>query len=331
MKNSDTPLLDVRNLSTSFFTEKGEVGAIQDVSFQIYPGETLALVGESGCGKSVTALSIMQLLDYPGKVVKGQILFDDQDLTQASKPALQTIRGNKIGMIFQEPMTSLNPVFRIGDQIGEALFTHKGFTKEQSKAESLRLLDRVEIPSPERRIDQYPHELSGGMKQRVMIAMALACGPDLLIADEPTTALDVTIQAQILDLLKALQDDMGMAILLITHNLGIVAQFAHDVVVMYASKIVEQTDVLTLFKNPQHPYTKALLNALPQSKHPSTRLASIDGMVPSPLLYPRGCHFTPRCNERLSHCMDKEPSLIQTDPTHATACWLYERSEDDQT
>ncbi len=331
MKNSDTPLLDVRNLSTSFFTEKGEVGAIQDVSFQIYPGETLALVGESGCGKSVTALSIMQLLDYPGKVVKGQILFDDQDLTQASKSALQTIRGNKIGMIFQEPMTSLNPVFRIGDQIGEALFTHKGFTKEQSKAESLRLLDRVEIPSPERRIDQYPHELSGGMKQRVMIAMALACGPDLLIADEPTTALDVTIQAQILDLLKALQDDMGMAILLITHNLGIVAQFAHDVVVMYASKIVEQTDVLTLFKNPQHPYTKALLNALPQSKHPSTRLASIDGMVPSPLLYPRGCHFTPRCNERLSHCMDKEPSLIQTDPTHATACWLYERSEDDQT
>lgn len=326
-------LLVVTDLRTHFTTEVGVARAVDGVSFQVGMGETLGIVGESGCGKTVTALSILQLIPSPpGEILKGSsILFDGEELLKAAPARLREIRGNDISMIFQEPMTSLNPVFRIGDQIGEALFTHKGFTKEQSKAESLRLLDRVEIPSPERRIDQYPHELSGGMKQRVMIAMALACGPDLLIADEPTTALDVTIQAQILDLLKALQDDMGMAILLITHNLGIVAQFAHDVVVMYASKIVEQTDVLTLFKNPQHPYTKALLNALPQSKHPSTRLASIDGMVPSPLLYPRGCHFTPRCNERLSHCMDKEPSLIQTDPTHATACWLYERSEDDQT
>ena len=328
MDKPDTPLLDVRNLSTSFFTEKGEVGAVQDVSFQIRAGETLALVGESGCGKSVTALSIMQLLDYPGRVVSGHILFSGQDLTQADEPELRAIRGNKIGMIFQEPMTSLNPVFRIGDQIGEALLTHFGFTEEQSRNESLRLLDRVEIPSPERRIDQYPHELSGGMKQRVMIAMALACGPDLLIADEPTTALDVTIQAQILDLLGTLQADMGMAILLITHNLGIVAQFARNVVVMYASKIVERTDVLTLFKNPQHPYTKALLNALPRPGQQSTRLASIDGMVPSPLLYPQGCHFAPRCKDRLDHCMDKKPSLLQTEPMHETACWLYERSAD---
>jgi oligopeptide/dipeptide ABC transporter ATP-binding protein len=327
MNRSDTPLLDVRNLSTSFFTEQVEIGAVQYVSFQIRAGETLALVGESGCGKSVTALSIMHLLDYPGKVVSGQIIFNGQDLTQASEEDLRAVRGNQIGMIFQEPMTSLNPVFRVGDQIGEALFTHKGFTNEQSRAESLRLLDRVGIPSPERRIDQYPHELSGGMKQRVMIAMALACSPDLLIADEPTTALDVTIQAQILDLLKTLQDDMGMAILLITHNLGIVAQFARDVVVMYASKIVERTDVLTLFKNPQHPYTKALLNALPRPGHQSTRLASIDGMVPSPLLYPRGCHFAPRCKDRLEHCIDTKPALIPTEPTHETACWLYEKSE----
>ncbi|MBQ27191.1 MAG: peptide ABC transporter ATP-binding protein [Nitrospiraceae bacterium] len=327
MSKPNTPLLDVRNLSTSFFTEKGEVGAVQDVSFQILPGETLALVGESGCGKSVTALSIMQLLDYPGKVVNGQIIFNGQDLTKTTDHELRNIRGNKIGMIFQEPMTSLNPVFRIGEQIGEALFTHKGFTKEQSRTESLRLLDRVEIPSSKRRIDQYPHELSGGMKQRVMIAMALACSPDLLIADEPTTALDVTIQAQILDLVRTLQSEMGMAILLITHNLGIVAQFARNVVVMYASKIVEQTDVMTLFKNPQHPYTKALLNALPRPDHPSTRLASIDGMVPSPLLYPQGCHFAPRCKDRLDHCMDQNPSLIQTEPAHETACWLCEKSE----
>ena len=326
MRTPDTPLLDVQNLSTSFFTEKGEVGAVQDVSFQIRAGETLALVGESGCGKSVTALSIMQLLDYPGKVVNGNIFFQGQDLTKASEDELRAVRGNKIGMIFQEPMTSLNPVFRIGDQIGEALFTHKQYTPKQSRAESLQLLDRVGISSPEKRIDQYPHELSGGMKQRVMIAMALACGPDLLIADEPTTALDVTIQAQILDLLKALQDEMGMAILLITHNLGIVAQFARDVVVMYASKIAEQTDVLTLFKHPEHPYTKALLNALPRPGQPSTRLASIDGMVPSPLLYPQGCHFAPRCTDRLDHCMDKKPPLIQTQPTHETACWLYDKS-----
>ena len=320
-------LLEVRNLSTSFFTENGEIRSVQDVSFHIDAGETLALVGESGCGKSVTALSIMQLLEHPGKVTHGHILFKGQDLARAPISELRAIRGNKIGMIFQEPMTSLNPVLRIGDQIGETLSTHKGFTKEQSRIESLRLLDRVGIPSPEKRIDQYPHELSGGMKQRVMIAIAISCNPHLLIADEPTTALDVTIQAQILDLLKHLQATMGMAILLITHNLGIVAQFARNVIVMYASKIVERTDVPTLFRNPQHPYTKALLNALPKPRHQATRLASIDGIVPSPLLYPRGCHFAPRCSERLDHCIETKPALIQTAPAHATACWLYEHVE----
>ena len=327
MNTADTPLLDVRNLSTSFFTENGEVCSVQDVSFHLHAGETLSLVGESGCGKSVTALSIMQLLDYPGTVVSGQVLFDGRDLTKATEQELRAVRGNKIGMIFQEPMTSLNPVLRIGDQIGEALLTHKGFTAEESRAQSLRLLDRVGIPSPERRIDQYPHELSGGMKQRVMIAMALACGPALLIADEPTTALDVTIQAQILDLLKDLQAEMGMAILLITHNLGIVAQFARNVVVMYASKIVERADVLTLFKNPQHPYTRALLNALPRPGPQSTRLVSIDGMVPSPLFYPKGCHFSPRCLDRLNHCTTEQPSLRHTETGHETACWLYDTPE----
>ncbi len=324
MTNSRTPLLEVKSLSTSFFTEEGEVGSVQDVSFKIFPGETLALVGESGCGKSVTALSIMQLLEYPGEILNGSIHFNGHDLTQASEQDLQATRGNKIAMIFQEPMTSLNPVLKIGDQIGESLFTHKGFSTEQSRNESLRLLDRVGIPSPEKRIDQYPHELSGGMKQRVMIAMALACGPHLLIADEPTTALDVTIQAQILDLLKDLQEETGMAILLITHNLGIVAQFSHNVVVMYASKIVEHASVKTLFKNPQHPYTKSLLNALPQPGKHATRLASIDGMVPSPLLYPTGCHFAPRCSERLDHCIEKKPTLLETEPSHKTACWVYE-------
>ena len=327
MDTADTPLLDVRNLSTSFFTENGEVCSVQDVSFHLQAGETLSLVGESGCGKSVTALSIMQLLDYPGTVVSGQVLFDGQDLTKATEQELRAVRGNKIGMIFQEPMTSLNPVLRIGDQIGEALFTHKGFTTEESRAQSLRLLDRVGIPSPKRRIDQYPHELSGGMKQRVMIAMALACSPALLIADEPTTALDVTIQAQILDLLKDLQAEMGMAILLITHNLGIVAQCARNVVVMYASKIVERSDVLTLFKNPQHPYTRALLNALPRPGPQSTRLVSIDGMVPSPLFYPQGCHFSPRCLDRLNHCTTEKPALRHTEAGHETACWLYDTPE----
>jgi oligopeptide/dipeptide ABC transporter ATP-binding protein len=236
---------------------------------------------------------------------------------------MRSVRGKEIGMIFQEPMTSLNPVFTIGDQIGEVLQLHQGLSERDARSEVLRLLEKVGIPSSAQRIDQYPHELSGGMKQRVMIAIAIACEPDLLIADEPTTALDVTIQAQILELLQRLQEEMRMAILLITHNLGVVAQFAHDVQVMYAGKIVEQADVVTLFKHPQHPYTQALLEALPRPGSRAKRLASIQGTVPSPLQYPPGCGFASRCPHVLSYCADLEPRLEDTDPGHKVACWLY--------
>ena len=307
MSDFSPPLLELSHLSTSFFTDKGEVRAVEDVSFSIQSGQTLALVGESGCGKSVTAFSIMRLVDKPGRIVGGKIIFKEQNLLDLSESEMRKIRGKSIGMIFQEPMTSLNPVFKIGDQIGEALQIHTNLSTSEIRQEVLRLLEKVRIPSPERRIDQYPHEMSGGMKQRVMIAMALACKPDLLIADEPTTALDVTIQAQILDLLKDLQEEMGMAILLITHNLGVVAQFSHEIIVMYASKIAERANVQQLFKNPSHPYTQALLNSLPRPGERGKRLESIQGTVPSPLQYPQGCHFSTRCLEILEHCAEQPP------------------------
>ena len=324
MSPSKNHLLEVSNLYTSFFSDKGEIRAVEDVSFSIQSGETLALVGESGCGKSVTALSIMQLLDYPGKVVSGKIVFKGRDLLPLPSNEIRQVRGNQIGMVFQEPMTSLNPVFTIGDQIGEVLEIHTTLSKDEVRKEVLRLLDKVHIPSPERRIDQYPHEMSGGMKQRVMIAMALACNPDLLIADEPTTALDVTIQAQILGLLEELQQEMGMAILLITHNLGVVAQFAQEIIVMYASRIVERASVSQLFANPAHPYTNALLRSLPKSGVRKERLESIPGTVPSPLVYPEGCHFSTRCPKILSCCADEEPPLIEVEPGHEAICWLYQ-------
>jgi oligopeptide/dipeptide ABC transporter ATP-binding protein len=320
------PLLEIKNLQVSFFTDAGEVRAVRGVSLRVGAGQTLALVGESGCGKSVTALSIMRLIDSPGRIVDGQILFKGRDLVALPEPELRAIRGNEIGMIFQEPMTSLNPVFPIGKQIGEVLETHLGLSERDARLEALRLLEKVGIPSAAQRIDQYPHELSGGMKQRVMIAIALACQPDLLIADEPTTALDVTIQAQILELLKELQAELGMAILLITHNLGVVAQFAQDVTVMYAGKIVERAEVVSLFRRPQHPYTKALLKALPQPGHRAERLLAIKGTVPSPLQYPKGCAFAARCPEALDFCADKEPRLIAVEPEHQAACWLYEKA-----
>jgi ABC-type dipeptide/oligopeptide/nickel transport system ATPase component len=277
------PLLQVSNLRTSFFTDKGEIKAVDDVSFTIHGGQTLALVGESACGKSVTALSIMRLLSSPGRVVGGTINFNGQDLLSLPETAMRQIRGKSIAMVFQEPMTSLNPVMRIGDQIGEVLKIHTDLSKTAIRQEVIGLLEKVRIASPEQRIDQYPHEMSGGMKQRVMIAMALACKPDLLVADEPTTALDVTIQAQILDLLSDLQKDLGMAILLITHNLGVVAQFAQEVIVMYASKIAERASVKTLFQQPSHPYTRALLKSLPRPGERQVRLEAIPGTVPSPL------------------------------------------------
>ena len=319
-----THLLEVRNLSTSFFTDKGEIRAVEEVSFAIEPGQTLALVGESGCGKSVTALSIMRLIDHPGRIVKGSILFKGQDLVAMPEPEMRKIRGKGIGMVFQEPMTSLNPVFTIGNQIGEALEIHTELSKGEIRKEVIRLLDTVRISSPEKRIDQYPHEMSGGMKQRVMIAMALACKPDLLIADEPTTALDVTIQAQILELLKMLQQEMGMAILLITHNLGVVAQFSQDVIVMYASRIVERASVKQLFQSPSHPYSRALLQSLPRPGDKRDRLDSIEGTVPSPLIYPKGCHFSTRCQEVLDCCANEEPPVIQVEEGHESVCWLHD-------
>ncbi len=322
--NAASHLLEVSHLSTSFFSDQGEIRAVEDVSFSVQPGQTVALVGESGCGKSVTALSIMQLVDFPGKVVGGRVVFKGSDLLTLPDKDIRRIRGNQIGMVFQEPMTSLNPVFTIGDQIGEVLEIHTSLTKREIRQEVIRLLEKVHIPSPDKRIDQYPHEMSGGMKQRVIIAMALACRPDLLIADEPTTALDVTIQAQILELLKELQREMGMAILLITHNLGVVAQFAQDVIVMYASRIVERASVPQLFAAPSHPYTRALLRSLPKPGVRETRLESIPGTVPSPLMYCRGCHFSTRCPDVLAHCPDEEPPLVEIEPGHEVVCWLHQ-------
>jgi len=317
------PLLQVSNLQTSFFTDQGEIKAVDDVSFALHGGQTLALVGESGCGKSVTALSIMRLLSSPGRVVGGTIMFKGQDLLSLPEKAMREIRGKSISMVFQEPMTSLNPVMRIGDQIGEVLQIHTDLSDKAIRQEVIGLLEKVRIASPEQRIDQYPHEMSGGMKQRVMIAMALACKPDLLIADEPTTALDVTIQALILDLLADLQKDLGMAILLITHNLGVVAQFAQDVIVMYASKIAERAAVRNLFHQPSHPYTRALLNSLPRPGERQVRLEAIPGTVPSPLNYPKGCHFSSRCSEVLDHCATQPPPLVRVGEAHESVCWLH--------
>ena len=323
MESRVHPLLKVSNLQTSFFTDKGEIKAVDDVSFELQGGQTLALVGESGCGKSVTALSIMRLLSSPGRVVGGTIMFKGQDLLALPEKAMRKVRGKSIAMVFQEPMTSLNPVMRIGDQIGEVLQIHTDLSNQAIRQEVIGLLEKVRIASPDQRIDQYPHEMSGGMKQRVMIAMALACKPDLLIADEPTTALDVTIQAQILDLLADLQKDLGMAILLITHNLGVVAQFSQDVIVMYASKIAERASVKTLFQHPRHPYTQALLKSLPRPGERQVRLEAIPGTVPSPLQYPTGCHFSSRCTEVLDQCPIQPPPTIQVGESHEAVCWLH--------
>ncbi len=324
---SSSPLLEIEDLSTFFHTEENIVKAVRNVNLTIHKGETLALVGESGCGKSVTALSVMRLIPTPpGRFESGRILFKGQDLLQASEAEIQNIRGNEISMIFQEPMTSLNPIFTIGDQIMEAIRLHQDKTESQARELVLQILRQVAIPSPESRIDQYPHELSGGMKQRVMIAMAIVCRPALLIADEPTTALDVTIQAQILDLLDQLRKETQMAILLITHNLGIVAQYADRVAVMYSGKVVESAPVEELFFSPAHPYTCGLLNSVPKDS-PSTKLETIPGSVPHPAYLPEGCAFHPRCAEKLDKCLKMIPPLESLDSgnPHQTACWLHER------
>ena len=320
-------LLSIEDLSTSFYADETVVKAVRGVDLQVNQGETLAIVGESGCGKSVMALSILRLISMPpGRFDSGRIEFNKIDLLSLSENDMQKIRGNDISMIFQEPMTSLNPIFTVGDQVSEAIIQHQKSTETEARKQTLDLLCKVAIPSPEIRIDQYPHELSGGMKQRVMIAMAIACRPALLIADEPTTALDATIQAQILNLLSSLRKETGMSILLITHNLGIVAQFADRVAVMYSGKVVEEAPVETLFENPMHPYTRGLLNSLPKDDKES-KLESIPGAVPHPAYLPQGCAFHPRCKDVMPRCQQQPPiTNISNIVAHRTACWLYEGS-----
>lgn len=324
-----TPSLTVENLQTHFPTRAGLVRAVNDVSFQIGEGELLALVGESGCGKSITALSIMRLIYPPGKIAGGSIKFKGEELTTATEDRLRQIRGNDIAMIFQDPMTSLNPVFTVGEQIAEALRLHRRLDKKAAKLAAIEAMREVAIPSPERRVDDYPHQLSGGMRQRVMIAMALACDPELLIADEPTTALDVTIQAQILELLDGLRKTRKLAVLLITHDLGVVADVADRVCVMYTGKIVEESDVGELFETPKHPYTQGLLRSVPKLTAANIarnlRLQTIDGTVPSPTDLPPGCHFEPRCEFRLPECVKREIPLIGLERDVKVRCILFSK------
>jgi oligopeptide/dipeptide ABC transporter ATP-binding protein len=314
-------LLQVKDLVTSFDTDAGELTAVNGVSFGVAAGQTLAIVGESGCGKSVTSLSIMGLLAKPaGTIRSGSIQFEGQELVGASQAELQNLRGNRMAMIFQEPMTSLNPAFTVGEQIIEGLMRHLPLSRVQASERALEMLQKVRIPAPEKRMNDYPHQLSGGMRQRVMIAMALSCNPKLLIADEPTTALDVTIQAQILELMRVLQEETQTAIILITHDLGVVAEVADHVVVMYAGQVVEQAPVQALFDKPQHPYTVGLLGSIPQLDEVQDRLASIEGQVPNPLNRPAGCAFAQRCPFAQDNCKVQAPSLSEISPGHWSAC-----------
>ncbi len=315
------PLLELRDLVTYFYTDEGVAKAVDGVSYTVRSGETLGVVGESGCGKSVSALSVMRLIpDPPGRIVKGSILFEGKDLVKLPDEEMRKIRGNRIGMIFQEPMTSLNPVFTVGDQIIEAVVLHRGLSYAEAREHSIGMLRKVGIPSPESRVDDYPHQMSGGMRQRVMIAMALSCDPQLLIADEPTTALDVTIQAQILELIRKLQDELGMSILLITHDLGVVAQNAQHVAVMYAGKVVEYSNTMEVFKNPRHPYTVGLFRSIPKLGVKMAKLDTIPGTVPSALEFPAGCRFHNRCPFATERCSSEEPPLVEIAPGHTVAC-----------
>jgi len=317
-------LLEIKNLKTRFFTQDGVVHAVNGISLYLNEGETLGLVGESGCGKSVSMLSVLRLIPQPpGKIVGGEVWFEGKDLLKISEDEIRKIRGNKIAMIFQDPMTSLNPVLTIGQQLGEPLMLHMGMSKKEAREESIRLLKMVGIPEAEKRLDDYPHQFSGGMRQRVMIAMALACNPKILIADEPTTALDVTIQAQIIDLVKRLRDEIGMAIIWITHDLGIIAGLAQRVNVMYAGFIIETAPVKKLYGDPRHPYTLGLLRSVPRLDAPvKEKLTPIEGLPPDLIGLPPGCPFAPRCEYAIDRCLEENPQLEPIDTDHSVACWV---------
>jgi len=314
-------LLEVKDLVVQFKSDEGVTPSVNGVSFSVSRGETLAIVGESGCGKSVTSLSIMGLLAYPGQVAGGEISFEGKNLLTFSKKEMRKLRGNEISMIFQEPMTSLNPVFTIGNQIGEVIRVHQGLNRKEAKEKSIEMLQLVGIPRAEKIVDNFPHQLSGGMRQRVMIAMGLACNPKLLIADEPTTALDVTIQAQILELMAKLSRERDTGVILITHDLGVVAEMADRVVVMYAGQVVEEATVFELFANPKHPYTKGLLDSIPKIREQKEELDSIEGSVPNPLDMPQGCTFHPRCIYATDKCKTEKPQLEQLNDQHAIRCF----------
>ena len=325
MNEKAIPLLEIKDLRTCFHTLDGILKAVDGIDFEVYQGETLGLVGESGCGKSVTALSILQLLRCPPAEIQGRILFEGQNLLELNKERIRQIRGNAISMIFQEPMTSLNPVLRIGEQISEAARIHKNMTRQEAWRWAVEMLQRVQIPGAGSRSRQYPHKFSGGMRQRTMIAMALSCNPRLILADEPTTALDVTIQAQIMTLLQRLKDDFKTAIVLITHNLGIIAEMASRVVVMYAGKVVEEAPVKEIFKDPRHPYTRGLLGSIPvigRKAQRHRRLQEIPGIVPSPMQTPLGCRFHPRCSRVMDRCCGEQPPMIRLGQHRRVSCWL---------
>ncbi|MBU9714365.1 ABC transporter ATP-binding protein [Evansella tamaricis] len=327
------PVLEVNHLKTHFFTDRGEIPAVDDVSFYINEGEVLGIVGESGCGKSVTSLSVMGLVpNPPGKIVGGEILFrqlsgnnNEEDLVKVSKKRMRQIRGNQIAMIFQEPMTSLDPLFTIGFQIIEVIKNHQRISKKAARTKAIDLIKLVGIPRAEEIVDEYPHQLSGGMRQRVMIAIAMACDPEVLIADEPTTALDVTIQAQILELMKKLNREKGTAIMMITHDLGVVAEMCDRVVVMYAGKVVEEGDVRTILKSPQHPYTQGLIRSLPKMHERESRLYSIPGNVPKPGSITEGCRFAARCDQVFDRCYKEDPELLTLNEGHTCRCFLYQK------
>ena len=321
---SDNNLIEFKNLKTYFYTEGGVVKAVNDVSFKVKKGEIVCVVGESGCGKSVTAMSLMRLVSQPGKIIEGEILYEGKDLLKLKEEEIRAIRGNEISMIFQEPMTSLNPVFTVGEQIMESVIIHNKVDKKSAAVRAIEMIELVGIPDPERVFHRYPHELSGGMRQRIMIAMALSCDPRLLIADEPTTALDVTIQAQILDLMINIKEKLNTAIMLITHDLGVVAEMADYVVVMYAGKVIEEGPVDVIFKNPTHPYTIGLLKSKPILNQKVDRLYSIPGQVPSPIGMKDSCYFSERCEYCFDRCKVEIPLLKYTEDKHKVACFKYE-------